>query len=81
MDALGTGITGGEPLLKIEKVLHYIRLLKTSFGKEHHIHLYTCLAPEKQVFEKLAEAGLDEIRLHPSQANWEILKIVHIRLL
>lgn len=70
MDALGTGITGGEPLLKIERVLYYIRLLKSSFGKEHHIHLYTSLAPDRKTLEKLAEAGLDEIRLHPPQAVW-----------
>ncbi|MGV8075722.1 MAG: radical SAM protein [Methanosarcina sp.] len=74
MDALGTGITGGEPLLKIDRVLHYIRVLKSSFGKEHHIHLYTSLAPERQVLEKLADAGLDEIRLHPPQESWGGLK-------
>ncbi len=74
MDALGTGITGGEPLLRIERVLHYIRMLKSSFGKEHHVHLYTSLAPDRQVLEKLANAGLDEIRLHPPQESWGDLK-------
>ena len=74
MDAFGTGITGGEPLLKIERVLHYIRLLKSAFGTEHHIHLYTSLAPDRQLLEKLADAGLDEIRLHPPQENWWNLK-------
>ena len=74
MDALGTGITGGEPLLKIERVLHYIRLLKASFGKGHHIHLYTSLAPDRNTLEKLAEAGLDEIRFHPPQTVWGKLK-------
>ncbi|MDD3246533.1 MAG: radical SAM protein [Methanosarcina sp.] len=70
MDALGTGITGGEPLIKVERVLYYIRLLKSSFGKAHHIHLYTSLAPDRETLEKLAEAGLDEIRFHPPQAVW-----------
>ncbi|WP_410507544.1 radical SAM protein [Methanosarcina hadiensis] len=70
MDALGTGITGGEPLLKIERVLYYIRLLKASFGEGHHIHLYTSLAPDRETLEKLAEAGLDEIRFHPPQSVW-----------
>jgi pyruvate formate-lyase activating enzyme-like uncharacterized protein len=73
MDALGTGITGGEPLLKVERVLYYIRLLKASFGKSHHIHLYTSLAPDRGTLEKLAEAGLDEIRFHPPQVVWEKL--------
>jgi pyruvate formate-lyase activating enzyme-like uncharacterized protein len=70
MDAFGTGITGGEPLLQIERVLHYIRLLKLAFGAEHHIHLYTSLAPDRELLEKLADAGLDEIRLHPPQESW-----------
>jgi pyruvate formate-lyase activating enzyme-like uncharacterized protein len=74
MDALGTGITGGEPILKIERVLHYIRILKSSFGKKHHIHLYTSLSPDKQILERLADAGLDEIRLHPPQESWGSLK-------
>lgn len=70
MDALGTGITGGEPLLKVERILYYIRLLKASFGKGHHIHLYTSLAPDRETLEKLGEAGLDEIRFHPPQSVW-----------
>ena len=74
MDALGTGITGGEPLLKIKKVLHYIRILKSSFGQDHHIHLYTSLSPDRQILKKLADAGLDEIRLHPPLAIWGDLK-------
>lgn len=73
MDAMGTGITGGEPLLVPEKVLHYIRLLKSSFGEEHHIHLYTSIAPEKQLIEQLADAGLDEIRFHPPTHMWNRL--------
>jgi pyruvate formate-lyase activating enzyme-like uncharacterized protein len=74
MDALGTGITGGEPLLKLERVLHYIRILKSFFGKEHHIHLYSSLAPDRQVLENLADAGLDEIRFHPPQEKWDDLR-------
>ena len=70
MDALGTGITGGEPLLKVERVLYYIHLLKAYFGKNHHIHLYTSLAPDRETLEKMAEAGLDEIRFHPPQSVW-----------
>jgi len=67
MDAMGTGITGGEPLLRLDRVVHYIKLLKNKFGKSHHIHLYTALAPNKGVLESLRKAGLDEIRFHPPQ--------------
>lgn len=70
MDALGTGITGGEPLLRLERVVHYIKLLKNQFGEPHHIHLYTALAPEKDVLENLRNAGLDEIRFHPPPQLW-----------
>lgn len=71
MGALGTGITGGEPLLKPEKVLRYIKLLKSGFGKEHHIHLYTALPLDDNMLEKLAFAGLDEIRFHPPADIWK----------
>jgi hypothetical protein len=71
MGALGTGITGGEPLLRTEKVLRYIRLLKSEFGRQHHIHLYTALFPDEDLLEKLAFAGLDEIRFHPPADIWK----------
>ncbi len=70
MGALGTGITGGEPLLKLDYVLQCLRALKREFGPEHHIHLYTGLLPEREVLEKLKAAGLDEIRFHPPHSQW-----------
>lgn len=74
MKALGTGITGGEPLIRLEKVLHYIKLLKTEFGADHHIHLYTSIAPDEETIELLASAGLDEIRFHPPADSWDELE-------
>ncbi len=71
--ALGTGITGGEPLLRLDYVLECIRALKSEFGPEHHIHLYSGILPEKGVLEKLKQAGLDEIRFHPPVRNGPIL--------
>src|SRR5271157_1071328 len=74
MGALGTGITGGEPLLKPELTLHYIKLLKEKFGQRHHIHLYTGIAPSDKVLRQLKEAGLDEIRFHPPVEDWDRFK-------
>ncbi|MGM0771953.1 MAG: radical SAM protein [Halobacteriota archaeon] len=74
MDALGTGITGGEPLIRSDLVLHYIQLLKEKLGKDHHIHLYTSIAPKRELLKALSEAGLDEIRFHPPEHLWKELK-------
>ena len=88
MDAKGTGITGGDPLLDMDRTLKIIHLLKDRFGREHHIHLYTStLDPEK--VKLLAGAGLDEIRFHPPAETWcsisetplpEIMKIENISI-
>ena len=71
IDALGTGITGGEPLLQLEYVLECIRALKAEFGEKHHIHLYTGILPCRETLERLAQAGLDEIRFHPPLSIWQ----------
>lgn len=68
--ALGTGITGGEPLLKLDFVIKCIVALKREFGEKHHIHLYTGLLPGREVLLRLKEAGLDEIRFHPPESDW-----------
>jgi len=73
MNALGTGITGGEPLLVPDRVLGYVKLLKASFGREHHIHLYTAMSPDRVILKELKTAGLDEIRFHPQPEIWDCL--------
>ncbi len=70
IDALGTGITGGEPLFRLDFVLECIAALKAEFGKGHHIHLYTGMLPDRRVLEELARAGLDEIRFHTPHSFW-----------
>lgn len=79
MDALGASITGGEPLLRLERVLYHIRLLKKEFGRSFHIHLYTALAPGKDILASLRDAGLDEMRFHPPPDIWENIQITPYR--
>lgn len=64
MNALGTGVTGGEPLLFLGRTLHFMDLLKNEFGEKHHIHLYTTEKLNREVAQKLRSHGLDEIRFH-----------------
>jgi pyruvate formate-lyase activating enzyme-like uncharacterized protein len=79
MDALGTGITGGEPLLHLKRVIHYIKLLKNRFGSSHHIHLYTAQAPTRGTLKSLQKAGLDEIRFHPPLEIWKNINHTYYR--
>lgn len=72
MDALGTGITGGDPLEAIDRTVESIKALKKRFGKSHHIHLYTSTTDLKKI-DMVARAGLDEIRFHPSMNQWSKL--------
>jgi pyruvate formate-lyase activating enzyme-like uncharacterized protein len=67
--AMGTGITGGDPLKTVERTAHYIRFLKENFGEKHHIHLYTATFDTKKA-EILANSGLDELRFHPPAETW-----------
>jgi pyruvate formate-lyase activating enzyme-like uncharacterized protein len=69
MNALGTGITGGDPLLSIDRTVSAIRALKKAFGEDHHIHLYTSTTDVGPV-RRVAKAGLDEIRFHPPAGMW-----------
>src|SRR3989338_569914 len=64
-EAKGAGITGGDPLVVVDRVCDYIQLLKKEFGTPFHIHLYTTLQlVNEERLQKLHSAGLDEIRFH-----------------
>jgi len=64
-NARGASITGGEPLLRLKRVIEIIDMLKKAFGKAFHIHLYTNgLFATKSTIERLYRSGLDEIRFH-----------------
>jgi len=64
MNATGTGITGGDPMMARERSIEAIKELKNAFGPTHHIHLYTSIPFNPEFAIELKEAGLDEIRFH-----------------
>ena len=70
MDALGSSVTGGEPQEVLDRTCHYLDLLKSEFGEDHHTHLYTGITGGRENMSRLAEAGLDEIRFHPPYEQW-----------
>ncbi|MEM4232597.1 MAG: radical SAM protein [Thermoplasmata archaeon] len=72
MDALGTGVTGGDPLMALERTAESIRLLKRWLGDSHHVHLYTACTDLARI-RRVALAGLDEIRFHPPAHAWTSL--------
>jgi len=72
MDALGTGITGGDPLAAVDRTVECIAALKSRFGGGHHIHLYTSTTDSAKI-ARVAKAGLDEIRFHPPMNAWHRL--------
>ena len=64
MNATGTGITGGDPMLDFDKTVETIKRLKSEFGPTHHIHCYTSIPIKPEQATELAKAGLDELRFH-----------------
>jgi len=79
--AKGAGITGGDPLARIERTCRYIKLLKNEFGKNFHIHLYAITDTlSAKNLKMLNDAGLDELRLHPdftSDKNWKNIELLY----
>lgn len=64
MNATGTGITGGDPMLDFDKTVEAIEQLKLAFGTKHHIHCYTSIPIGAEKATRLGKAGLDELRFH-----------------
>ena len=76
MNATGTGITGGDPMMARERSIEAIKTLKKEFGSNHHIHLYTSIPFNPKYAKELKEAGLDEIRFHLLKFELEKYKTV-----
>ncbi len=77
----GAGITGGDPLIVLNRTIKLTRALKTNFGKSFHLHIYlpTNLVT-KEKLRKLKKAGVDEVRFHPSLSKEICEEISKIKL-
>ena len=69
ISALGMGITGGEPILTLDRTISYLTAFKEEFGQDFHIHLYTSHSLSFNELKQLWEAGLDELRFHPPRLD------------
>jgi len=61
----GVSISGGEPLLSFDRTIDFISAVKSEFGQDIHLWLYTngiLLTPDKLI--SLNKAGVDEIRFN-----------------
>lgn len=67
----GASISGGEPLLTLDRTLTYIRSVRKKFGEQIHLWMYTngILFTEDKG-KMLREAGLDEIRFDISAREY-----------
>lgn len=77
----GAGVTGGDPLMKLDRTISHIKMLKNAMGEDYHVHLYTPLnLVTKKRIENLYKSGLDEIRMHPDLDNPEDWKRIEVTL-
>lgn len=74
----GVSFSGGEPLLRLDRVLTFLTKIRQRFGDAMYIWLYTNgdLVTEENL-KQLAEAGLDEIRfdIFVSDYNLDAVKL------
>ncbi len=65
ISARGAGITGGDPIAAFNRTIRVIEELKSYFGSNFHIHLYTTgRMLTKEWAKELERKGLDELRIH-----------------
>lgn len=72
----GASISGGEPLLTLDRTLAYLAAVRRRCGDGLHLWLYTngtLLTPE--IAQELRAAGLDEIRFDIGATNYNLTKL------
>ncbi|MGA1841873.1 MAG: radical SAM protein [bacterium] len=72
----GASISGGEPLMTLDRTLSFISKIKRHFGKDLYLWLYTNgILLTESIIGRLKDAGLDEIRFDLSAVNYSLDKL------
>ena len=72
----GVSISGGEPLMTLDRTLDYLRAIRKRFGEGMHSWLYTNgTLLEATVVGRLRDAGLAEIRFDIGATNYSLNKV------
>ncbi|MFP3281075.1 MAG: radical SAM protein [Vulcanisaeta sp.] len=78
----GLAISGGDPIVVVDRVVYLVKLLKESYGPSFHIHMYThALNLNRDAVGKLASSGIDEVRIHAISPTQLSGKLELIRIL
>jgi len=72
----GVSFSGGEPLLFFERTLDYLNAVRKTCHPDIYIWMYTNgILANKEKLQKLADAGLDEIRFDIGATNFSLDKV------
>lgn len=72
----GVSISGGEPLLTLDRTLLFIRKIKKTFGEKIYLWLYTNgILVNEDNLKKLNDAGIDEVRFNINAAHYDLEKV------
>jgi pyruvate formate-lyase activating enzyme-like uncharacterized protein len=76
----GVGFSGGEPLLVLDRLLEHIHAIRQEFGDMIYLWIYTNGdLINHDSLKKLADAGLDEIRVDLSAREYDLSPIELIK--
>ncbi len=74
----GASISGGEPLLTLDKSVRFVRAIKKHFGDKIHVWLYTNgILASREIMQQLADAGLNEIRFDIGATGYSLRQLEH----
>ncbi|MGA1863918.1 MAG: radical SAM protein, partial [bacterium] len=72
----GASISGGEPLMTLERTMSFITKIKRQLGDSLYLWLYTNgILLTESIIGRLKDAGLDEIRFDLSAVNYNLDKL------